>query len=195
MRVWRRVKSRESAAVFEGGFGKTWCAAVVFLWSVCGGLRGKRGQLTVTARPAKKTPTFGNIFFRPFFPLFVERVGAQECLQSSQNLMFELPAVRLHWLRPGLTTYHPPAQSAHLLGIKFADPYIKSFGRVSVCSLQTESSRSEGARNIEGSRFGIESVVDANKQHSLEDASISWIVGVSGFGVACLCAGIGGAIH
>jgi hypothetical protein len=32
MRVWRRVKSRESAAVFEGGFGKTWCAAVVFLW-------------------------------------------------------------------------------------------------------------------------------------------------------------------
>jgi hypothetical protein len=29
-------------AVFEGGFGKTWWQSVVFLWSVCGGMRGKR---------------------------------------------------------------------------------------------------------------------------------------------------------
>jgi hypothetical protein len=40
------------ACVFEGCFGKRPVAGVVFLWSGCGGLRGKRGQ---------KIPSFGGL--------------------------------------------------------------------------------------------------------------------------------------
>jgi hypothetical protein len=36
------------SGVFAGGFGRLWLQNVVFLWSFCGGMRGKDGQLMVT---------------------------------------------------------------------------------------------------------------------------------------------------
>jgi hypothetical protein len=43
--------------IFEGCFGKSGVQNVVFLWSSCGELRGKRGQITpLISATEKETP-------------------------------------------------------------------------------------------------------------------------------------------
>jgi hypothetical protein len=88
-------------------------------------LRGKRGPLTVPALAAKNTPTSGKIFSIVFLALFLEQVGAQDELQSFQNLFFDAAPVWLHGRRWPLGFPILPARSEPLPGIKFADPNIK----------------------------------------------------------------------
>jgi hypothetical protein len=47
---------------FCWGFCKKWLQNVVFLWSSCGGMRGKRGQLTVVFDELKIGHSFDFIF-------------------------------------------------------------------------------------------------------------------------------------
>jgi hypothetical protein len=44
--------------VFAGGFGGNAYFVVVFLWSICGVMRGERGALATTFSGAKNTPAF-----------------------------------------------------------------------------------------------------------------------------------------
>jgi hypothetical protein len=51
------------SGVFAGVFAKTVVQDVVFWWSDCGVLRGKRGGLAVTFFSAENPPPFSTLFF------------------------------------------------------------------------------------------------------------------------------------
>ena len=53
---------RGFVGVFEGCFGKTGFVAVVFCWCKRGGMRGKRGEKTVSPTRSKNAPPISNIF-------------------------------------------------------------------------------------------------------------------------------------
>jgi hypothetical protein len=49
--------------VFGGYFAEMTCLDVVFWWRERGGMRGKRGVLTVKFLALRNTPGFGDLFF------------------------------------------------------------------------------------------------------------------------------------
>jgi hypothetical protein len=65
--AWPREKMGGFTRVFEGGFGKPVCFVVVFLWRVCGGLHGKRGQFDGRF-PVLKIFQLLEIYFPSWFP-------------------------------------------------------------------------------------------------------------------------------
>jgi hypothetical protein len=48
--------------LFAGVFGKKDVQVVVFLWSICGELRGERGEVSPRFPTTKNTPSFETIF-------------------------------------------------------------------------------------------------------------------------------------
>jgi hypothetical protein len=52
--------------VFAGGFGEKACFVVVFLWSICGALRGERGGLAATFFRVRKIRQLFEVYFLIF---------------------------------------------------------------------------------------------------------------------------------